>query len=94
MTGGSTDPSRELRVQLYEPTALPACETILRQGGFEQALRRTSPGTDAGTTGRGSWLLYRVPSGERTFSLRAGHTGNTFGAFAFVQDRYLLVQPL
>lgn len=94
MGAGSTTPSREVRMQLYEPTALPSCETILRHTDTASGIRRTSPGTDAGTPGRGSWLLYRVPPGERTFSLRAGHTGNGFGIFAFVEERYLYVQPL
>jgi hypothetical protein len=94
MSAGSTDPGREIRMQLYEPTALPGCETILRRTDIASGMRRTSPGTDAGTAARGSWLLYRVPPGERTFSLRAGHTGNGIGIFAFAEERYLYAQPL
>jgi hypothetical protein len=91
---GGTDPARQLRVQLHEPTALPSCETILRESSISGVARRTSPGSDAGTTGRGSWLIYRVAPGQRTFSLRYGHSGNGIGIFAVVQARYLYVQPL
>jgi hypothetical protein len=94
MGAGSTDPGRQLRVQLFEPTVLPSCETIMRESALGSNVRRTLPGNDAGTTGRGSWLLYQAPPGERTFSLRYGHTGNGFGIFAVVNNRYLYVVPL
>jgi hypothetical protein len=94
MGAGSTDPGRQLRVQLHEPTALPGCETIMRETSVGSVARRTAPGGDVGTTARGSWLIYRVASGQRTFSLRYGHTGNGSGIFAVVQQRFLYVLPL
>jgi hypothetical protein len=86
----------EARVQLFEPTDLSSCPTILRgnsatNGGLET--KRTIPGNDAGTTGTGSVLIFRVSPGVHTFTLRYGGTpdaGFTYG----VDFKRLWVQPL
>jgi hypothetical protein len=94
MSAGSTDAGRQLRVQLHEPTAIPGCETIMRHNDVASAQRQTLPGDDAGTTGRGGWIIVSAPEGERTFSLRYGHTGNGMGVFPLVSLPRLLVVPL
>ena len=88
--------ANEGRVQLFEPTDLASCPTILRgnagtNGGNE--LKRTLPGSDAGTTGLGSSIIVRVTPGTRTFSLRYGATGNA-GFTAIITNRRLWAQPL
>ncbi len=94
MSAGSTDAGRELRVQLHEPTAIPGCETIMRHDDIASAQRQTVPGNDSGTTGRGGWIIVSAPEGERTFSLRYGHTGDGAGLFPLVSLPRLLVVPL
>jgi hypothetical protein len=94
MSAGSTDAGRQLRVQLHEPTALPSCETLMRHNDTASAQRQTLPGNDEGTTGRGGWIIVSAPEGERTFSLRYGHTGNGLGLFPLVSLPRLLVVPL
>lgn len=94
MSAGSTDAGRQLRVQLHEPTAIPGCETIMRHNDIASAQRQTLPGNDAGTTSRGGWIIVSAPEGERTFSLRYGHTGNGIGLFPLVSLPRLLVVPL
>jgi hypothetical protein len=86
----------EARVQLFEPTDLSSCPTILRgnsatNGVFET--KGTLPGNDAGTTGAGSVLVFRVSPGVRTFTLRYG--GNPNAGFTYGVDfKRLWVQPL
>ncbi len=91
---GSNDVGRELRIQLYEPMALPGCETILRETSTSTAQRQTLPGNPDGITGPGSWIIFRVPEGERTFSLRYGHTGDGSGLLPIVSQPVLHVVPL
>jgi hypothetical protein len=82
-----------LSVQLYEPTALPGCETILLNDTTSRQLK-TVPGSSSGTTNQGGWLILRVPEGERTFSLRYGYTGSGGGAPPLATQAFLHVVPL
>jgi hypothetical protein len=86
----------EVRVQLFEPTDLAVCPTILRgnsatNGGPE--VKRTLPGNDGGTTGFGGLLIVRVTPGTRTFTLRYGLTPDA-NFNGNVSNRSLSVHPL
>jgi hypothetical protein len=88
--------ANEGRVQLFEPTDLSSCPTIIRgnsatNGGNE--LKRTLPGSDAGTVSLGSPVIVRVTPGTRTFTLRYGATGDA-GFTAIIANRRIWAQPL
>jgi hypothetical protein len=89
--------ANEGRVQLFDAVDLASCPTILRgnsstNGGAE--VKRTLPGSDAGTTAIGSSaLIVRVTPGTHTFTLRYGATGDA-GFTVFITDRAIWAQPL
>lgn len=88
--------ANEGRVQLFESTDLASCPTILRGNAGTNGVaevKRTLPGTDAGTVGLGSVHVVRVTPGRRTFSLRYGAVGNA-GFTAIIGNRRLAAQPL
>jgi hypothetical protein len=82
------------RVQLEETSTL-GCPTILKgdAGTNSAQTKRTLPGTDVGTTGLGSVLVFRVSPGTRTFTLRYGSDPDA-GFSTNVSNRRLWVQPL
>jgi hypothetical protein len=87
----------QARVQLYEPTSLASCPTILRGvlGTSDAAVKRTSSSGDSGTLGLGSPVLVHVAPGRRTFSLRLGASApaDPNGSMV-VRDAMIWVQPL
>jgi hypothetical protein len=82
--------------QLWESPDLSGCETILQTTNPSAAVRRTLPGSQSGTTARGSWLIFSVTPGARTFTLREATVGLTFagGGLPHVDQRGLWVMPL
>jgi hypothetical protein len=69
------------------------CEQVLQTDSATNELRRTLPGTITGTTGRGSWLVFRATPGARSYQLRLGHLGNVSGR-ADVDEYRFWVMPL
>jgi hypothetical protein len=85
-----------VRVQLFEETTLSSCPTILEgnsatNGGVD--VKRTLPGSSAGTTELGGPLIVQVAPGTRTFTLRYGMTPDA-GFPGNVSLRKLWVWPL